>query len=84
MEQFLYNFKDLGIAGISVAALAFVAYQLIKQLGEARTNYQGYVEDNNHTVTELVKEATITMTEVRNSIESHNEVLKLLAERLNK
>lgn len=84
MEQFLYEFKDLGVAGVSVAALAFVAWQLIKQLGEARTNYQSYVQDNNHTMTDLVKEATTTMTEVRNSIENHNEVLKLLADRLNK
>lgn len=84
METLFTQFQDLGIAGIAIGCLSYITYQLIKQLGEARTNYQSYVADNNHTMTELVKEATVTMSEVRNSIENHNEVLKLLAERLNK
>lgn len=80
----LSSFKELGIAGIAIGALSFVCFQLLKQLSEARANYTSFVNDNNHTTTELVREATATITEVKNSIITHNELLKVMIDKQNK
>ncbi len=91
----LLSYKDLGIAGIAVAGLAFVCFQLIKQsdkkdetftkeTSEARLNYQSFVMDNNHTTTDLVRQATATMVEIKNTIETHNKMTEKILERLNK
>ncbi len=81
MEELL-NFKDLGIAGIAIGALAFICFQLIKQLASARDNYENFVKDNNHTTTELVREATATIVQVKNTIENHNKVLEKILEKV--
>lgn len=70
----LTQFKELGVAGIAIGALAFVTYKLIVELKESRINYQSFVQDNNHTTTDLVRQATATMVEVRNAIKTHNEI----------
>lgn len=80
----LETFKELGIAGISIGALAFICFQLIKQLANARKDYQGFVEDNNHITTELVREATATMVSIKNTIEAHNKISEKLIDRLDK
>ncbi len=74
----LSTLKELGIAGVSIGALAYICFKLIKELGEARRNYTSFVQDNNHTTTELVREATATMVEVRNEIVNHNKLLELM------
>ena len=78
----LTSLKELGIAGVSVGALAWICFQLIKQLGEARNNYQSFVQDNNHTTTELVKEATSTLVQVKDCLENHNKVLEKLLDKV--
>jgi hypothetical protein len=70
------SLKELGIAGIAIGSLSYICYKLIKELAESRRNYTSFVQDNNHTTTELVREATATMVEVRNAIQTHNEILK--------
>ena len=80
----LETFKELGIAGIAIAALSYICYQLIKQLASARADYQSFVGDNNHTTTELVREATATMVSVRDTIEAHNKISERLLNRLDK
>lgn len=72
----LGSFKELGIAGVAIGSLSYICYKLITELKESRINYQSFVQENNHTTTDLVREATATMVEVRNEIKLHNEVLK--------
>lgn len=75
------SLKELGIAGIAIGALGYICFQLIKELQESRINYTSFVQDNNHTTTELVREATATMTEIRNSIANHNDLLKIMIDK---
>ena len=79
----LSSFKELGIAGISIGTLGYICFNLIRELKESRLNYTNFVQDNNHTTTELVKEATATMVEVKNSIQNHNELLKMMIDKVN-
>ena len=80
----LSTFKELGIAGIAIVSLATIAYQLLKQLGEARNDYKNYVSENNHTTTELVREATAAIVEVKNTIETHNEIQRTFLNQMKK
>jgi len=80
----LETFKELGIAGISIGALAYICFQLIKQLSEARQNYQSFVQDNNHTTTEIVRESTATIVSVKEAINNHNKILEKLLDKLDK
>ena len=79
----LSSFKELGIAGISIGTLGYICFTLIRELKESRLNYTNFVQDNNHTTTELVKEATATMVEIKNSIQNHNELLKMMIDKVN-
>lgn len=81
MEQLL-AFKELGIAGIAIGALAYICYKLIVELKDSRINYQSFVQENNHTTTDLVREATATMIETKNAIGQHNELLKIMLEKM--
>lgn len=84
----LNSFKELGVAGVGIGSLLYIANQLIRELKESRINYTNFVQDNNHTTTELVREATATMVEVKNSnvevkntIITQNELLKLMIDK---
>lgn len=79
----LSSFKELGIAVVAVAVLGYITLQILKELRENRSDYSSFVMSNNHTTTELVKECTLTMVEVKNSIENHNRVLEKLLDKLN-
>lgn len=70
------SLKELGIAGVSIATLGYISFKLIKEVAESRRNYTNFVNDNNHTTTELVKESTAAIVEAKNAIALHNEVLK--------
>jgi len=80
----LSTLKELGIAGIAIGGLLYVIFRLIKELTENRKDYVCYVNENNHTTTEIVKEQTLTMVSVRNSIEEHNKLLEKLIDKINK
>lgn len=80
----LSTLKDLGIAGITVGAMSYICLKLVRQLEEARRDYQSFVKDNNHTTTELVREATETMTKINTTIQIHNEISKELLNRIQK
>jgi len=82
MEDFS-ALKELGIAVAAVAVMGYICWQLIKELRENRKDYSSFVMENNHTNTQLVKEATETMTAVKNSIENHNRVLEKLIDKIN-
>ena len=81
-----------GAVGISIA-LIWLFYKfsgkitdliktILAELAESRRNYTSFVQENNHTTTELVKEATATMVQVKDSIETHNEILKIMIDKL--
>ena len=76
------NLKELGVAGVAIVVIAYICFRLIKELAESRINYTNFVQENNHTTTELVREATATMVQVRDSIEMHNKSLEKLIDRL--
>jgi hypothetical protein len=76
------TFKELGLAGISIGALAYICFKLVVELGENRKDYCSYVNENNHTTTELVKEATVTMTSVRDSIDVNTKTIEKLLDKL--
>lgn len=78
------SLKELGIAGISIGTLGYICFRLLMEISEARKNYTSFVNENNHTTTEMVKEATATMSEIKNAIANHNEVLKSYLSRENK
>jgi len=50
---------------------------IAQQLSETREDYKSYVQGNNHTMTQLVKEST-------SAIVTHTEVLKGISERLDR
>ena len=77
----LATFKELGIAGIAIVAIAYVCFKLIKEITESRIDYRNYVRDNNHTTTDLVIKATETMVETKNAIAQHNELLKIMIDK---
>ena len=79
---FIQTFKELGIAGVSIGTIGYIALQMIKENREARQNYTSFVQENNHTTTDLVREATATMVEVKNTISNHNELTKMLLEEI--
>jgi len=87
--EWLTNFKELGIAGIAVAGLCFVLYLEIKRGSKNETDYRSFVQDNNHTTTELVRECTASIIESTNTMKAHNaineaqnQILKNLLERV--
>ena len=79
----LSSFKELGIAVVAVGVIGYITLKLLSELSQNRKDYSSFVMDNNHTNTELVKEATATMVEVRNSIETHNRILEKLIDKIN-
>ena len=48
------NLKELGVAGVAIVVIAYICFRLIKELAESRINYTNFVQENNHTTTELV------------------------------
>lgn len=78
----LSSLKELGIAVASVGVLGYIAWKLIEELRENRKDYSSFVMSNNHTNTELVRECTATIVEVKNSIENHNKVLERLLDKV--
>lgn len=79
----LSSFKELGIAVVAVGVIGWIAWKILLELAENRKDYSAFVMSNNHTNTELVKECTATMVEVKNSIENHNRVLEKLIDKVN-
>lgn len=77
----LSSLKELGIAGVAIGTLGYICFKLIKLLSETQEDYKSFVQDNNHTTTELVKEATATIVEVKNSITTHNELLRIMIDK---
>ena len=82
----LTQLKELGIAGISVGAIATIFYlvakALLSEIKQARTDYSCFVNNNNHKITEIVEKATATMVETKDAIGKHNEVLDKLLDKL--
>lgn len=75
------SFKDLGVAGVAIGTLGYICFQLIREVKESRINYSNFVQENNHTTTDLVREATVTITEIKNTIVTHNELLKIMIDK---
>lgn len=71
--------------GVAVVFVLFVMVQVFKtivtkilnQLDQNQKDYKAYVNDNNHTVTSLVKESTMAITK-------HTETLEQIVKRLEK
>jgi coenzyme F420-reducing hydrogenase alpha subunit len=95
----LTQFKELGIAGITVAGIAtlffFVTKALLTEIKTARENYSqditkaredysSFVLSNNHNSTDLMRENIETLVEVKNAMENHNKVLEKLLVKLDK
>jgi coenzyme F420-reducing hydrogenase alpha subunit len=95
----LTQFKELGIAGITVAGIAtlffFVTKALLTEIKTARENYSqditkaredysSFVLSNNHNSTDLMRENIETLVEVKNAMENHNKVLEKLLAKLDK
>lgn len=76
--------KDLTPAVASIGVLGYTCYLLIKQLGENRADYSNFVNSNNHTTTEMVKEATATMVTTNIAIETHTKTLEKLIDKIDK
>ena len=85
-----------GAVGISLTLIWLIAKplkdlftKLINEVSESRKQHEIYIQENNHTTTDLVREATATMAEVREAIKTHNQIsqnqndtLKILLERI--
>lgn len=91
LSTFVATFKEFGIAGLAIGAILFLSLKLVKVLDKNQEllqknqdDYRNYVATNNHTTTDLVKEATATMVEVKFSIQNHNLVLREFLDRLPK
>jgi hypothetical protein len=95
----LTQFKELGIAGITVAGIAtlffFVTKSLLTEIKtarecylldikKAREDYSSFVMSNNHNSTDLMKENIGTLVEVKNAMENHNKVLEKLLVKIDK
>jgi coenzyme F420-reducing hydrogenase alpha subunit len=95
----LTQFKELGIAGITVAGMAtlffFVTKALLAEIKTARENYSqditkaredysSFVLSNNHNSTDLMRENIETLVEVKNAMENHNKVLEKLLTKIDK
>lgn len=72
----LSQYMELGLAGVAIIVLGYIVRWLIQELKEQRTDYRSFVQENNHSKTELVKEATAALVEVKNTIQVHNEIQK--------
>lgn len=99
---FLSEFRDLGLGAIAVILVAYltryvmdknfqVFKELISQLKEIQINYTNFVTENNHQKTDMVKEHTSVMMEVKTAIventkstENYNKTLERLVDRLNR
>ena len=79
----LSTLKELGIAGVAIGGMIYIIFRLIKELAKNRKDYCSYVNENNHTTTELVRESTATMVSIKDSIENHNKILEKLLDKLN-
>lgn len=82
--ELISQFKELGIAGIAIAGFVYLCLKVLKELRESRIDYRNFVSENNHTTTELVKEATATIVEVKNTIANHNKVSEMMLDELRK
>lgn len=95
----LTQFKELGIAGMTVAGIAtlffFVTKSLLTEIRiaresysedikKAREDYSSFVLSNNHNSTDLMRENIETMVEVKNAMENHNKILEKLLVKLDK
>lgn len=95
----LTQFKDLGIAGITVAGMGTVLFLITKSLlteikiarecysqdiKKAREDYSSFVMSNNHNSTDLMKENIEALTEVKNAMENHNKVLERILDKIDK
>jgi len=98
MEQ-IQQFKELGIAGVTVAGMATVLFFITKSLlteiktarecysqdiTKAREDYSSFVLSNNHNSTDLMRENMETLVEVKNAMENHNKVLEKLLDKIDK
>lgn len=95
----LTQFKELGIAGITVAGIAtlffFVTKALLTEIKtarecysqditKAREDYSSFVLSNNHNSADLMRENIETLVEVKNAMENHNKVLEKLLNKIDK
>lgn len=71
-------FKELGIAIVAVLSTGYIAYLLIKELRSNREDYTRFVIENNHEKTAMIEKHTETMVEVKNSIQTNTEVVRML------
>ena len=80
----LSSLKELGIAVVAVGMMGYICFKLIKEIAESRADYKSFVEENNHTTTELIREATATMVSINDTIKVHNSISDRLLTRLDK
>ncbi len=83
----LSEFKELGLAGVTIAGMAtvliLITKALLAEIKKAREDYSAFVTSNNHNSTEIMKENVATMVEVKNAMENHNRALEKLIDKLN-
>lgn len=72
----LSSIKELGIAIVAVLAIGVVAVKLLQQMQKNQTDYTSFVNENNHQKTEMIQEHTQIMVQVKNTLETHLDVLK--------
>jgi len=76
----LAQFKELGIAGITVVGVIWILYQVVISLRKEHAKNQEwfmtFVNENNHQKTEIVQESTKAIVEVSKNIEAHTKALE--------
>lgn len=93
--EVLNSIKEIGIAGISVLAVSYILYQVILNLRAEHAKNQewfmGYVNENNHKVTDLVREVSqnIAINTESNkkfieTLERHTSVIEKLSDKIEK
>jgi len=87
----LSTLKELGIAGVAIGAMAYLCFKSLAMLAEVQKDYKSFVLENNHTMTDLVREATQKITESNEQgkahtevIQAHTKILEKLIDRLDK
>jgi hypothetical protein len=85
----------IGLASVAIGAIVYVILQFdkshksamntfIELIEKKDTNYTTFVNENNHKMTDQVKESTQTLVEVTKAIQEHTMILKDLREDLRK
>lgn len=85
--EFINQFKELGIALSSILIFAYLIWKFItvhkeeldnsrKERLELMTDYRNFVQENNHSKSELIEKHTEALVEVRDSIKENTQIIR--------